>query len=278
MLAPEIGGVVGIDVAKQAHVVCAVEAPSGALRHPSSRSEATAEGHAQLRGRLQTWADGGTPRRCALGWRQRDRCGSRSPTTSPARAPRYGCASPRQTSSWAASRGLRSGWAPASTLPSDSVPALRALTRASRDLIVSRTAARQRLHDELVVLFPARVRALPRLLPGRTDQGQPAILQLVSTWSSAQALAHAPLEQLSAGQQWGWGAAEAQALQNWGQKAPDLSRGMHGLLAWPRSRPRPAGGARTPGTAPRPACVPLSRSGARLGNKHARRWHGATGA
>jgi hypothetical protein len=36
--------VVGIDVAKQAHVVCALAAPSGALRHKPSAIAASAEG------------------------------------------------------------------------------------------------------------------------------------------------------------------------------------------------------------------------------------------
>jgi hypothetical protein len=82
-----------------------------------------------------------------------------------------------------------------STLPSDAVQALRALTRARRDLIESRTAARQRVPDELVVLFPELMRALPRLLPGRTDRGHPAILHLISTYSSAQALGRVSLQE-----------------------------------------------------------------------------------
>jgi hypothetical protein len=69
----------------------------------------------------------------------------------------------------------RAGWARASTVPSASVQALRTLTRARRDLIQTRTATRQRVHDELVVLFPELVRFLPTL-PGRTDLGEPAVL------------------------------------------------------------------------------------------------------
>jgi hypothetical protein len=49
MLPPEIRCVVGIDVAKQAHAVCALEAPGGAVRHKPSRIEATGEGYAVLR-------------------------------------------------------------------------------------------------------------------------------------------------------------------------------------------------------------------------------------
>ena len=106
---------------------------------------------------------------------------------------------PRQTASWSASLGLRAktdgidahtvargllaGLARASTLPSESVTesvqALRTLTRARRDLIQSRTATRQRLHDDLVTLFPEFVGFLPTL-PGRTDLAEPAVLTLLN--------------------------------------------------------------------------------------------------
>ena len=55
MLPPEIRCVVGIDIAKHAHVVCALEAPSGAMRHKPSRIEASAEGYALLCSWLETW-------------------------------------------------------------------------------------------------------------------------------------------------------------------------------------------------------------------------------
>jgi hypothetical protein len=45
-LFPEIRCVVGIDVAKTAHVVCALEAPSGTVRLKSTPIPAIAEGHA----------------------------------------------------------------------------------------------------------------------------------------------------------------------------------------------------------------------------------------
>ena len=206
MVAPEIRGVVGIDVAKQAHVVCALAAPRGAVRHKASRIEATAEGYALLRSWLETW---GTPETILLGLE----------ATGPLWEPLYDhltqagytvlLLNPRQTASWAASLGLRAktdgldaqtlargllaGLARASTRPSEAVQSLRALARARRDLIPSRTAARQRLHDELVVLFPELVRFLPRR-PGRTDLGQPAVLQLLSRYSSAQAVAQVPLD------------------------------------------------------------------------------------
>src|SRR5262249_59233431 len=67
MLTPEIRCVVGIDVAKQAHVVCALEAPTGVVRHKPSRIEATAEGYALLRSWLQTWAEGGSPETVLIG-------------------------------------------------------------------------------------------------------------------------------------------------------------------------------------------------------------------
>jgi transposase len=241
-LAPEIRCVVGIDVAKQAHMVCALEAPSGAVRHKASRIEASAEGHAQLRAWLASW---GTPEAILLGLE----------ATGPLWEPLYDdltqagytvlLLNPRQTASWAASLGLRAktdgldaatlargllaGLARASTLPSEAVQALRALTRARRDLIQSRTAARQRLHDELVVLFPEVVRFLPRL-PGRSDLGQPAVLQLLSRYNSAQVVAQVSLdeltgalEQLSAGR---WGPSEAQALQALARQSTASSRAV----------------------------------------------------
>lgn len=101
---------------------------------------------------------------------------------------------PRQTASWAASLGLRAkteqadaltlargllaGLARASTLPTEEVQALRELTRARRDLVQARTAARQRLHDELVLVFPEFARLLAQW-PGDTDSGNPSVLQLL---------------------------------------------------------------------------------------------------
>jgi len=229
MLAPEIRGVVGSAVAKQAQVVCALEAPSGVVRHKPCRIAASAQGYAQLREWLETW---GTPDTILLGleatgprWEPLDDALTHAGYT-------LLLLTPRQTASWAASRGRRAktdgldahtlarglaaGLARASCLPSETVPALRALTRARRDLIESRTAARQRLHDEWVLLFPECVRFLPTL-PGRTDLGEPAVLQLLSTYSSARTLVGAPLdeltsvlERLSDGR---WGPDQAHALQ-----------------------------------------------------------------
>lgn len=50
--------VVGIDVAKPAQVVCALEAPGGALCHKPSPIEATPEGSALLLSWLATWRAG----------------------------------------------------------------------------------------------------------------------------------------------------------------------------------------------------------------------------
>lgn len=57
MLSPEVRCVVGIDVAKSAHVVCALEAPSGATRLKSTPLSATAAGCSQLREWLQAWGE-----------------------------------------------------------------------------------------------------------------------------------------------------------------------------------------------------------------------------
>ncbi len=72
-------------------------------------------------------------------------------------------------------------------------------TRARRDLIQHRTAPRQRLHDDLVTLFPEFVGVLPTL-PGRHDLGAPAVITLLSRKSSAQALAQVALAELDPGQ------------------------------------------------------------------------------
>lgn len=242
MLPPEIRCVVGIDVAKHAHVVCALAAPSGAVRHKPSRLEATAEGYGLLRSWLESW---GTPEQTLIGLE----------ATGPLWEPLYEdltqagytvlLLNPRQTASWASGLGMRAktdgldaqtlahgllaGWARASTLPSESVQALRTLTRARHDLIQSRTATRQRLHDELVTLFPEFVGFLATL-PGRADLGEPAVLGLLNRYSSAQGLAQSPreelatvLEQVSAGR---WGHEQAQALQELACQSTASSRAV----------------------------------------------------
>ncbi|HEY7356669.1 MAG TPA: IS110 family transposase [Ktedonobacterales bacterium] len=187
MVSAQIRWVVGIDVAKDAHVVCALEAPSGVVRQRATRIEASREGYAQLVHWLQTW---GEPEALLIGLE----------VTGVLWEPLYEAVThagyailvlnPRQTSSWASSLGLRAktdgldahtlargllaGYARASTLPSEAVQSLRTLTRARRDLVQSQSAARQRLQDELIPLFPE----LPRHLPQHADLADPAILSL----------------------------------------------------------------------------------------------------
>jgi hypothetical protein len=66
------------------------------------------------------------------------------------------------------------------------------LARTRRDLVASQSAARQRLHDELVPVFPELVSHLPE----HADLGAPAVLRLLSRYSSAPALAQVPLDAL----------------------------------------------------------------------------------
>lgn len=133
-------------------------------------------------------------------------------------------------------RGLRAGLARASTLPSEAVQGLRALTRTRRDLVQARTAARQRLHDALVVLFPEFVRHLGTW-PGAADLGTPAALRLLGTSPSAQAFAQAPREELASrlGEVSGgrWGEAQAEAAQALALRSAASTRAVatRGLVA-----------------------------------------------
>ena len=239
MLAPEIRCVVGIDVAKHFHVVCALEAPSGSLRQRATKIAATAEGYAQLCRWLRTW---GEPAALLIGMEATGTLWEPLHDTLTRAGYAVLVLNPRQTSAWAASLGLRAktdgidaqtlargllaGYARASTLPSETVQALRALTRARRDLIGSRSAARQRVHDELVLLFPELMTHLPK----GADLGTPTILKLLSTYSSAEALAQAEVSAVatllhdhSAGR---WGAAEAEALQALAQRSTASTRAV----------------------------------------------------
>lgn len=239
MLAPEIRCVVGIDVAKHFHVVCALEAPSGRLRQRASKIAATAEGYEQLCLWLRTW---GEPEGLLIGMEATGTLWEPLHDTLTRAGYAVLVLNPRQTSAWAASLGLRAktdgidaqtlargllaGYARASTLPSETVQALRALTRTRRDLIGSRSAARQRVHDELVLLFPELMTHLPK----GADLGTPAVLRLLSTYSSAEQLARAEasavatlLRDHSAGR---WGVAEAQALQALAQRSTASTRAV----------------------------------------------------
>ena len=140
---------------------------------------------------------------------------------------------PRQTASWAASlgvraktdqgdagtpaRGLLAGLGRARTLPAEQVQARRARTRARRDLIPARTAARPRVHDELVLMFPALVRLLAPV-PADVGLGSPRVRQVLCASSSAQAFTPAAcdavattLREASAGR---WGTVEAEGLRH----------------------------------------------------------------
>lgn len=57
MVSSQMRCVVGIDVAKQFHVVCALAAPTGTPRQRAARIEASREGYAQLVGWLQQWGE-----------------------------------------------------------------------------------------------------------------------------------------------------------------------------------------------------------------------------
>jgi transposase len=106
------------------------------------------------------------------------------------------------------------------------VQALRALTRARRDLVESQSAARQRLHDELVPVFPELVAHLPE----HADLGTPAALRLLAVYSSVQALAQVPLDELSRTceevSERRWGRTHAQALQELAQHSTASTRAV----------------------------------------------------
>lgn len=57
MLSSQTQCVVGIDVAKDAHVVCALSVPSGTMRQRATRIEASAQGYAQLCQWLRAWGE-----------------------------------------------------------------------------------------------------------------------------------------------------------------------------------------------------------------------------
>lgn len=251
MLDPAIRYIVGIDVAKRTHVLCALDAPSGTMRQKPLKIEATAAAYAQLCTRLAGW---GEPAQVLIGmeatgclWEPLHDALSRA-------GYQVMVLNPRQTAAWAASLGLRAktdgldaqtlargllaGYARASTLPTETVQALRELTRARRDLVQSRTAARQRLLDELVVVFPE----LPEHTPERCDLAAPALLQLLGVYGSARALADASLEavvallqQHSTGR---WGEPQALALQALARRSAASTRaiGARGTVVRPFAR------------------------------------------
>jgi transposase len=239
MLPPEIAYVVGIDIAKRAHVACALQASTGKVHLRPRSFAASAEGYAELRAVLQTW---GAPPTILVGleatgclWEPLYEDLTRAGYT-------VLVLNPRQTVAWSASLGLRAktdgidahtlargvlaGYAQASTVPSEVVQELRALTRARRDLVQGQTAAKQRLRDELVVLFPE----LPEHTPAQCDLLAPAVLRLLEVYSSAHAIAQAApddlaalLADVSAGQ---WTADHAQELQRVARQSAASSRAV----------------------------------------------------
>lgn len=239
MLDPAIRCIVGIDVAKRTHVLCALDAPSGTMRQKPIKIEATADAYAQLCTQLGGW---GEPDQVLIGmeatgclWEPLHDALSRA-------GYQVVVLNPRQTAAWAASLGLRAktdgldaqalargllaGYARASTLPTETVQALRELTRARRDLVQSRTAARQRLLDELVVVFPE----LPDDTPDRCDLAAPALLQLLGVDGSARALADATLEAVVALLQQhsggAWGEPQAHTLQGLARRSAASTRAV----------------------------------------------------
>jgi transposase len=227
MLDPEIQYVVGIDVAKHSHTVCALEVRTGKTHLRPRSIAATADGYAELRSLLHSWG----PAHTILLGLEATGCLWESLYESLTQAGYTVLVlNPRQTASWATSLGLRAktdgidahtlargilaGYARASSVPAEAVQELRALTRARQDLVHSQTAAKQRLRDELVVLFPE----LPQHTPGDCDLFTPALLRLLGCYSSARAVADAALEELTvclqqvSGER--WSEKEAQELQD----------------------------------------------------------------
>ena len=240
MLDPKVKHVVGIDVAKASHMVCALEAPSGKVSQRPKSIAATAEGYAELGQWLTSWGgpDAVLVRLEATGclWEPLHDALTRA-------GYQVLVLNPRQTSSWSASLGLRAktdgidaqtiargllaGYARASTLPTETVQALRELTRARHDLVQTRTAARQRLLDELVVVLPE----LSGRLPEHADLANPAVLHLLGAYGSAQALAEAPLAdvtsllvQHSGGR---WAQEQAEQLQALAKRSAASTRAVN---------------------------------------------------
>jgi transposase len=219
--------VVGIDVAKQAHVVCALHAPSGQVQLPPTRIPASREGYAQVLTWLGSWTPEPTSIRIGLEstgalWEPLYEALTRAGYT-------VLVLNPRQTVSWAASLGLRAktdqvdattlargilaGLARASALPDETVQSLRTLTRARRDLVNSHSAMRERVQAELQVVFPELLAHLPM----RGDLRTPALVRLLARYNTAEALAQVEpetltgvLAEVSGGR---WGARQALALQ-----------------------------------------------------------------
>lgn len=231
--------VVGIDIAKRRHVACVLEAPSGAVRQKALAIEATADGYAGLQTQLARW---GSPEQLLIGMEATGCLWEPLYDALNRAGYRVVVLNPRQTSAWATSLGLRAktdgidahtiargllaGYARASSLPDETVQAARELTRARRDLVQYRSATRQRLLDELVVVFPE----LPDQLPSGGDLANPAVLRLLTTYPTASALAAASLPVVTAllaeHSQGRWGEVEATMLQGVAARSSASTRAL----------------------------------------------------
>src|SRR5205085_5256377 len=141
---------------------CALDAQTGKVQLRPRTIEATATGYAEVCTLLQTWGD---PQTILVGLEATGCLWEPLYEALTQAGYQVVVLNPRQTAAWAAglglraktdgldaqtlARGLLAGYARASTVPPETEQAMRELTRARRDLVQTRTAARQRLLDEL---------------------------------------------------------------------------------------------------------------------------------
>src|SRR6185437_2800129 len=102
MIESSVTCVVGIDVDQRAHVVCALEAPSGTVRQRPKPITATAEGYAQLRDWLGQW---GAPGSVLIGVEATGSLWEPLREALTQAGYRVVVLNPRQTASWATSLG-----------------------------------------------------------------------------------------------------------------------------------------------------------------------------
>src|SRR5262245_6645781 len=104
MLDAQIQCVVGIDVAKRSHVVCALDAITGQVRQRPKRMEATPAGYAELQGWLVQW---GPPPSLLIGLEATGTLWEPLHDTLTRAGYTVLLLNPRQTAAWAAALGLR---------------------------------------------------------------------------------------------------------------------------------------------------------------------------
>src|SRR5438874_1905162 len=104
MLDPQIQCVVGIDVAKRSHVVCAIDAITGKVRQRPKRVEATPAGYAELLGWLADW---GAPQSVLIGLEATGTLWEPLHDALTRAGYQVLLLNPRQTAAWAAGLGLR---------------------------------------------------------------------------------------------------------------------------------------------------------------------------